>query len=139
MERTLAHQETLIEQQRQLSEQAADAPPRRQTLIAERLTIIAAIATILQFFILIALLIEERMIGGDPATLANTAAIERNTQAIGQMRGSFDALADQLERMRAIQEEAGDEEKAADEAIAEILREIASMLADQAEGKEESP
>ncbi|MCG8512007.1 MAG: hypothetical protein MI741_22560 [Rhodospirillales bacterium] len=135
----LARQETLLEQQRQLVEQPANAQPRRQTLISERLTIIAAIVSILYFCIFIALEIEERMIGGDPATLANTAAIEQNTQAIDQMRESFDALADQLERMRTMQEEAEEEERAADAAITEILREIANTLANQADGEEKTP
>jgi hypothetical protein len=139
LERALAQQETLLEQQRHLIEQAWDAKPRHQTLIAERLTIIVAIVTILQFCIFIALQVEERMIGGDPATLANTAAIERNTQTLGQMRGSFDALADQLDRVRAMQEESGEEDRAADAAIAEILREIADTLADEADGEEEVP
>lgn len=136
LERALAQQEALLEQQWQLLEQAADAQPQRQTLIAKRLTVIATIITILQFCIFIALQIEERMIGGDHTILANTAAIEQNTQTIGQMRESFDALADQLERMRAMQEEAGDEERVADAAIAHILREIAETLTDQADGEE---
>jgi hypothetical protein len=100
---------------------------------------LAAIVAVLQFFIIIALQIEERMLGGDPATLDNTAAIEENTQAIEQMRDSFDVLAGQLERMHAVQEEDDKEERAADAAIAQILREIADTLADQAEGEEKAP
>lgn len=139
LERALAQQESLLEQQRQLAEQAAAARPRRQTLLAERLTIIAAIVTILQFWIFIALQIEERMTGGDPATLANTAAVEQNTLAIGKMRGSFEALSDQLEQMRTAQVDAGEAESAADAGIGEILREIADTLADKANGDDETP
>ncbi|MDA5556027.1 hypothetical protein [Shimia sp. MMG029] len=139
LERALAQQEALFEQQRQLVEQTADVQPRRQTLIAERLTIIAAVVTILYTMLCVYVMFEERLAGGDPATLENTATIKENTQAIEQMRNSFDVLAGQLERMRVAQEEAGEEEKAADAAIAEILREIADTLADQAEGEDESP
>ena len=55
------------------------------------------------------------------------------------MRQSFDVMADQLERIRAVQEKVGEEEKAADAAIVEILREISHTLADETEGKEEDP
>lgn len=139
LERALAQQEALLEQQRQLIEQSADARPRRQMLIAERLTIIAAVVTILYTMLCAYVMFEERLGGGDPATLNNTAAIEGNTQAIEQMRNSFDVLAGQLERMRVVQEEAGEEERAADAVIAEILREIADTLADQSEGTDETP
>lgn len=139
LERALAQQEALLEQQSQLVEQTADRQPKTPSRLVQQLHMLAAIVAVLQFFIIIALQIEERMLGGDPATLENTAAIEENTQAIEQMRDSFDVLAGQLERMRVVQEEAGKEESAADAAIAEILREIANTLADQAEGDEEAP
>lgn len=137
LERALAQQDSLLEQQRQLVEHTADAQPRRQTLITERLTIIAAVVTILYTMLCVYVMFEERLAGGNPDTLKNTAAVEANTQAIQQMRGSFDVLANQLERMRAMQEQAGEEERTTDAAITEILREIADTLADQAEGEEE--
>ena len=139
LERALAQQEALFEQQRQLVEKTTDAKPRRQTLIAERLTIIQAVVTILFTMFCVYVMLEERLAGDDPATLDNTAAIKENTQAIEQMRGSFDVLAGQLERMRMVQEEAGEKERAADAAIAEILREIADTLACRAEGEEDLP
>jgi hypothetical protein len=71
--------------------------------------------------------------------LDNTAAIEENTQAIEQMRGSFDLLADQLTRMHVVQEEADKNERAADVAIIEILREISDTLADQTDVEDETP
>ncbi len=139
LERALAQQEALLEKQRQLAEQTADAQPRRQTLIAERLGIINAVVSVLWIALCAYLIFEERIAGGDPVTAANTAAIEENTRTIEQMRQSFDVLADHLERMHAVQEEAGEEERAADAAIAGILREIADTLADQTEGEEEAP
>lgn len=139
LERAFEQQKALLEQQRQLVEQTADAQPKTPSRLEQQLYMLAAIVAVLQFFILMALEIEERMLSGDPVTLENTAAIEDNTQAIEQMRDSFDVLAGQLERMRVVQEEAGEEERAADAAIAEILREIADTLADQAEGEEEIP
>ncbi|MDD7973918.1 hypothetical protein [Roseinatronobacter alkalisoli] len=139
LERALAQQEALLEQQRQQGEQTANAQPKTPSRLVQQLYMLAAIVAILQFFIFIALQIEERMLGGDTATLNNTAAIEENTQAIEQMRNSFDVLAGQIERMRVVQEEAAEEERAADAAIAEILREIADTLADQAEGEGETP
>jgi hypothetical protein len=139
LERALAQQESLLQQQRQLFEQTADSQPKMPSRLVQQLHMLAAIVAVLQFFIIIALQIEERMLGGDPATLDNTAAIEENTQAIEQMRDSFDVLAGQLERMHAVQEEDDKEERAADAAIAQILREIADTLADQAEGEEKAP
>lgn len=138
LERALARQEALLEQQGQLVEQTADRQPKTPSRLVQQLHMLAAIVAVLQFFIVIALQIEERMLGGDPATLENTTAIQENTEAIEQMRDSFDVLAGQLERMRVVQEEAGKEERAADAAIAEILREIADTLADQVEGDEEA-
>lgn len=71
----------------------------------------ATFNTLLKLTLVWFILIVEQRLGGDPATLANTAAIEVNTQAIEQMRDSFDVLAGQLERMREGQEEeeAGEE------------------------------
>ena len=139
LESALAQQEALLEQQRQLVEQTSDTQPKTPSRLVQQFHMLAAIVAVLQFFIIIALQIEERMLGGDPATLENTAAIEESTQAIEQMRDSFDVLAGQLERMRTVQEEAEEEEKAADAAIAKILREIADTLADQVDGEEETP
>lgn len=83
-------------------------------------------------------MLEGQSLGGDAATLANTAAIEENTRTLEQMRGSYDALADQLERMGSTQEKASDEERAADAAIVGILREIADTLTQQENGQEEA-
>ncbi len=132
LERALAQQEELLEQQRQLVEKTADAQPKTPSRLVQQLHMLAAIVAVLQFFLFIALLIEERMLGGDPATLDNTDAIEENTQAIEQMRDSFDVLADQLEHMRVVQEEAGEQERAANAVITEIMREIAGALVDEA-------
>ena len=82
---------------------------------------------------------EERLAGGDAATLANTVAIEENTQELEKMRGSFDAIADQLEQMSAAQEDAKDNKMTADAAIAEILREISSTLMEQENRQEGDP
>lgn len=136
LERALAQQEALLEQQR---EPVAEIQPRQQTLLAERLTIIAAIVAILYTMLCVYVMFEERLAGGDAATLANTVAIEENTQALEKMRGSFNAIADQLEQMSAAQEDAKDNKMTADAAIAEILREISSTLMEQENRQEEAP
>ena len=136
LERALAQQEALLEQQR---EPVAETQPRQQTLLAERLTIIAAIVAILYTMLCVYVMFEERLAGGDAATLANTVAIEENTQALEKMRGSFDAIADQLEQMSAAQEDAKDNKMTADAAIAEILREISSTLMEQENRQEGDP
>jgi hypothetical protein len=137
--RVFAQQEALLEQQRHLIEQTADAQQKTPSRLVQQLQTLAAIVAILQFLIIIVLQIEERTLGGDPAILDNTAAIEENTQAIEQMRGSFDLLADQLTRMHVVQEEADKNERAADVAIIEILREISDTLADQTDVEDETP
>lgn len=136
LERALAQQEALLEQQR---EPVAETQPRQQTLLAERLTIIAAIVAILYTMLCVYVMFEERLAGGDAATLANTVAIEENTQALEKMRGSFDAIADQLEQISAAQENAKDNKMTADAAIAEILREISSTLMEQENRQEDAP
>ncbi|MDO5759329.1 MAG: hypothetical protein Q4P24_18185, partial [Rhodobacterales bacterium] len=135
LERALAQQEALLEQQRQV---VVETLPRRQTLIAEQLTIINAIVAILFIMLFVYVMLDEHSAGGDAATLANAAAIEENTRTLEQMRGSYDALADQLERMRSTQEEASEEERDADAAIAGILREIADTLTEQGNRQEEA-
>lgn len=139
LERALAQQEALLEEQRRLSEQAEDAQAKAPSRLLRQLHIIAAIVTILQFFIVIALQIEAQMSGGDPAVQANTVAIKENTNALGQMRQSFDALAGQLERVQAIHEDTAEEGRAADVAITEILREIADSLTKETDGEDDAP
>lgn len=70
---------------------------------------------------------------GRPPGSAAASPIEESTPAIEQMRGSFIFPMGWLERMRVVQEEAGEEERSADAALAKTLREIADTLADQAE------
>ena len=139
LESVFAQQEALLEQQRHLIEQTADAQQTTPSRLAQQLQTLAAIIAILQFLIFIALQIEERTLGVDPAILDNTTAMEENTQAIEQMRGSFDVLADQLERMHVTQEESEENERAADVAIIGILREISDTLADQTNVEDETP
>lgn len=125
LERALAQQQVLLEQQCQ---PVTETQPRQQTLIAERLTIIASIVAIVYTMLCVYMMVEEQLGGGNAATLANTAAIEESAQTLEQMRDSFGALADQLERMGAIQEEAAQDAKATNADVADILRGIANTL-----------
>ena len=79
LERALAQQEALLEQQRQV---VVETHPRRQTLIAEQLTIINAIVAILSIMLSVYVMLDEHSAGGDAATRANTAAIEENTRTL---------------------------------------------------------
>lgn len=139
LERALAQQASLLEQQQMLLEQTVDGQPKASWRLAEQINMIAAIVAILQFLIFIAVQIESRITGGDPETLENTAAIEENTQTLEEMRGAFNTLADELERMRSTQVEASEEERAAETAMAGILREIADTLTKQEDRQEGGP
>lgn len=116
--RTIAAQEALAEQ-----EQAPVDETTRQRL-ARQLHLLASICAILSFFMWVALEIEDRLSEDEDA------AIRANTETMEQMQLSIDALTSQLQEVTAAQEAATEQDKAADAAIANLLREIADSLAD---------
>jgi len=119
--RTIAAQEALAEQ-----EQApVDETTRRR--LARQLQVMCNIITILSFFMMVALEIEDRLSGDEDA------AIRANTETMGQMQVSINALTSQLQEVTAAQEAATEQDRATDAAIAELLKEIARSLAVQAD------
>ncbi|MGB3313590.1 MAG: hypothetical protein WBB85_04195 [Albidovulum sp.] len=119
--RTIAAQEALAEQ-----EQAPVDETTRQRL-ARQLQLLCNIITILSFFMMVALEIEDRLADDEDA------AIRANTDTMEQMQVSIDALTSQLQEVTAAQEAATEQDRAADAAIADLLREIADSLSDQEE------
>lgn len=119
--RTIAAQEALAEQ-----EQAPADETTRQKL-ERQLQLLANICTILAFFLMVALEIEDRLSDD------KDAAIRANTEPMQQMQVSIDALTSQLQEVIAAQEAATEQDSVADTAIIELLKEIADTLADQAE------
>lgn len=117
--RTIAAQEALAEQ-----EQAPVDETTRQRL-ARQLHLLASICAILSFFMWVALEIEDRLSDDEDA------AIRANTETMEQMQVSIDALTSQLQKVTAAQEAATEQDRAADAAIADLLREIADSLADE--------
>lgn len=118
---TIAAQEALAEQ-----EQAPVDETTRQRL-ARQLQVLCNIITILSFFMMVALEIEDRLSGDEDA------AIRANTETMGQMQVSIDALISQLQEVTAAQEAAREQGRATDAAIAELLKEVARSLAVQAD------
>lgn len=125
--RTIAAQEALAEQ-----EQAPVDETTRQR-IARQLQLLCNIITILSFFMMVALEIEDRLSDSE------NAAIRANTETMTQMQASIESLTSQLQGMTAAQEESTEQDKAADAAITDLLREIADSLADQSETEGSDP
>ena len=121
--RSLAAQEAMLAEYR---ESSADAKTEAQ--FNRRMVTLATIINVLMFFMTVALNIEDRLADDD-------AAVPKNTEAVLQMQRSFDEMAAQLQHMNEIQEAATEQDRAADAAIAELLREIANNLADQVEAE----
>jgi len=127
--RTIAAQEALAEQ-----EQVPVDETTRQRL-ARQVHLLASICAISSFFMWVALEIEDRLADD------KDAAIRANTETMEQMQVSIDALTSQLQEVTAAQEAATEQDRAADAAIADLLREIADSLSDQegTEGPEAAP
>lgn len=126
---TIAAQEALAE----LEEAPVDETTRQR--IARQLQLLCSIITILTFFMMVALEIEDRLSDD------KDAAIRANTETMEQMQVSLDALTSQLQEVTAAQEAATEQDRVADAAIANLLREIADSLSDQekTEGLEAAP
>ena len=119
--RTIAAQEALAEQ-----EQAPVDETTRQRL-SRQLQLLCNIITILSFFMMVALEIEDRLSDDEDA------AIRANTETMQQMQSSINALTSQLREVTAAQETATEQDRATDAAITDLLREIADSLSDQEE------
>lgn len=119
--RTIAAQAALAEQ-----EHAPVDETTRQRM-ARQIQLLGSIFTILSFFMLVALEIEDRLLDDEGA------AIRANTETMEQMQVSIDALTSQLREVTAAQEAATEQDRAADAAITDLLREIAGSLSDQEE------
>jgi hypothetical protein len=119
--RTIAAQEALAEQ-----EQAPVDETTRQRL-SRQLQLLCNIITILSFFMMVALEIEDRLSDDE------NAAIRANTETMQQKQSSIDALTSQLQEVTATQEAGTGKDRATDAAITDLLREIADSLSDQEE------
>ena len=117
--RTLAAQEALAEQER------APIDETTRQRISRQLQLLCNIITILSFFMMIALEIEDRLSDDD-------AAIRANNETMQQMQGSIDSLTTQLKEMTAGQEAATEQDRVADAAITDLLTQIADSLSSQA-------
>ncbi|MDO5656777.1 MAG: hypothetical protein Q4G36_00400 [Paracoccus sp. (in: a-proteobacteria)] len=117
--RGLAAQEALLEEHK-----ASAADAKAKATFKRRIDTIGVIIGILDFFLLIAFQLEARL--SDP-----DAAIRANTEAVVEMRKSFDARAAPLEA----QQSETKYQDAADAEIVSILREIAKTLSDQPEAE----
>lgn len=124
--RSLAAQEALLEEHK-----GAAVDAKAEAAFHRRVATIQVIISILTFFLTIALQLEARLSDGD-------ATVRANTEALVEMRNSFDAMAAQLEAMQETQETETERQDAADAEIAGILRGIAKTLSDQAEMEAES-
>lgn len=124
--RSLAAQEALLEEHK-----GAAVDAKAEAAFHRRVATIQVIISILTFFLTIALQLEARLSDGN-------AAVRANTEALVEMRNSFDAMAAQLEAMRETKETETERQDAADAEIAGILRGIAKTLSDQAEMEAES-
>lgn len=118
---TIAAQEALAEQ-----EQAPVDETTRQRL-SRQLQLLCNIITILSFFMMVALEIEDRLSNDEDA------AIRANTETMRQMQSSIEALTSQLQEVTATREAATEQDRATDAAITGLLREIADRLSDQKE------
>lgn len=118
--RSLAAQEAMLAEYR---ESASDA--KTEARFNRRMVTLATIINVLMFFMTVVLNIEDRLADED-------AVARENTEAVLQMRQSFDEMSRQVQRMNEMQEAATEQDRAADAAIADLLREIANSLIDQA-------
>lgn len=120
--RSFAAQEAIYEEQQvspTIDKKAKEAFDRK-------LVIVSLTINILMFLMTIAIQLEGYFVDED-------AAVRANTQALKQMQQSFDTMAVELEALQAQQKEASVEEQAVDVELADILRGIASTLAEQSE------
>lgn len=124
--RSLAAQEAMLEEHR-----GAAVDAKAEAAFHRRVATIGVIINILMFFLTIALQLEERLIDDD-------SAVRANTEALVEMRNSFDVMAAQLEAMQESQEVETERQDAADAEIAGILRDIAKTLSDQVEAESEA-
>ncbi|MFN3723487.1 MAG: hypothetical protein ACK4VZ_10605 [Paracoccaceae bacterium] len=121
--RSIAAQEAMLDEYK-----GAAVDAKVEAAFNRRVATIGVIINILMFFLTIALQLEERLTDGD-------AAVRANTEALVEMRNSFDAMASQLETMQATQEADNERQDAADTEIAGILRDIAKTLSDQVQAE----
>lgn len=121
--RSIAAQEAMLDEYR---DAAVDA--KVEAAFHRRVATIGVIINILMFFLTIAMQLEERFTDGD-------AAVRANTEALVEMRNSFDAMASQLETMQTTQEADNERQDAADAEIVDILRDIAKTLSDQVQAE----
>ncbi|MGL4310633.1 MAG: hypothetical protein ACRCSU_09115 [Paracoccaceae bacterium] len=124
--RSLAAQEAMLEEHR-----GAAVDAKAEAAFHRRVATIGVIINILMFFLAIALQLEERLSDGD-------AAVRANTEALVEMRNSFDAMAAQLEAKQETQEAETERQDAVDSEIAGILRDIAKTLSVQVEAEPEA-
>jgi len=117
--RTIAAQEALAEQER------APVDETTRQRLSRQLQLLCNIITILSFFMMVALEIEDRLSDDEDA------AIRANTKTMQQMQSSTDALTSQLQEVTAAQEAAIEQDNVTDAAITDLLREIADSLSDQ--------
>ena len=119
--RSVVAQEALLAERREFAKDTTvDAAFNR------RMAMIGAIINILVLLLSIAMFLEARLTDGD-------AAVRANTEALIEMRNSFDAMASQLEAMKKTQKSESEREDASDSEISGILRDIARTLSQQAE------
>lgn len=121
--RSLAAQEAMLDEYR-----GAAVDAKREAAFQRRVAMISVIINILMFFLTIALQLEERLTDND-------VAVQANTEALIEMRNSFDTMASQLEAMQASQDTDNERQDAADTEIAGILRDIAKTLSDQVQAE----
>lgn len=119
--RTIAAQEVLSEKK------LAPADETTRQSLARQLQLLCNIIAVLSFFMMIALEIEDRLSDD------KDAAIRANTDTMELMQVSIDALTSQLKEVTAAQEAATEQDRIADTAITELLKEIADSLADRAD------
>ncbi|TDK50420.1 hypothetical protein E1832_06295 [Antarcticimicrobium luteum] len=122
--KSLAVHEALLEEQQQ-----ATLDAKAEAKFNRRLAVVLAVINIIMLLMSMVGTIEDWMTDEDAATKANTAAIV-------EMRDAFDAMASEMEAMRATQEAEAERQSEADAEIAGILRDIADALADRTETDE---
>lgn len=117
--KSLAVHEALLEEQQQ-----ATLDAKAEAKFNRRLAVVLAVINIIMFLMSMVGTIEDWMSDEDAATKANTAAI-------AEMRDAFDAMANEMEAMRAMKEAEAKRQSEADAEIAGILRDIANALGDR--------
>ena len=119
--RSLAAQEEML-----ATYKASAVDAKAEARFNRRMVTLATIINVLMFFMTVAINIEDLMTDKD-------TAVNANTEAVRKMQHSFNEMATQAQRMNELQEDATEQDRAADAAIADVLREIADRLADQAD------